>query len=542
MSVSSREEGRVLILAPMGKDAALMCRELQSAAIECHVCRDRDELAAELVRGVGGLLLSEEALGSLWNDLAAWLDGQPAWSDLPILLLTRAGSSSIVVADALARLGNVALLERPVRVAALLSAVRSALRARERQYAIRQHLRDREAANLRKDQFLATLAHELRNPLAPISSCITLLRERADDPQIAPVCEILERQSQQMIRLVDDLMDVSRITRGKIALRLEALDLADVVRAAIETVGPQIEEAGHTLVVTLPEHPVCVTGDAMRLSQVVSNLLANAAKYTDAGGSIALVLRSEAGEAAVIEVSDNGIGIPASELATVFDLFSQVDAYDERVRGGLGIGLTLVRTIVQMHDGSVTARSPGAGQGSTFEVRLPLLRDTAVARGDPAPEARPSIAARRVLVVDDNRDAADALGFLLGTHGALVRVAYDGPTALMAIRDFNPEVAVLDLGMPGMTGFELARHLRDAARSKLVLIALTGWGQPHDRLLSGEAGFDYHLVKPVEWPELRQLIATAVGPKGCGGDAAPDHIGAAANAEIQDSLRTKNPR
>jgi two-component system, sensor histidine kinase len=516
MPAPNREENRVLVLTPMGKDAALICRELESVSIVCHVCRDRAELAAEVARGVGALLLSEEALVPAWNELATWLDEQGTWSDLPILLLTHAGSSSTVVADALGRLGNVSLLERPVRVAALLSTVRSALRARERQYAIREHLREREGANLRKDQFLATLAHELRNPLAPISSCITLLRARSADPLIEPICEILERQSQQMIRLVDDLMDVSRITRGKIALRLEAVDLADVVRTAIETVGPKIESAQHRLEVSLPARPVCVTGDAVRLAQVVANLLANAAKYTDAGGRIAVSLRSE-GADAVIEVADNGIGIPAPALSTVFDLFAQVDAYDERARGGLGIGLTLARTMVQMHDGRIAARSAGAGQGSTFEVRLPLLPERPVAAPAPAAELGAPIAARKVLVVDDNRDAADALGFLLGTHGAQVRVAYDGPMALEAIRDFVPDVAVLDLGMPGMTGFELARHLREIAAGRLVLIALTGWGQQHDRLLSAEAGFDHHLVKPVEWAELQRLIAAAVAAQGGNG-------------------------
>jgi two-component system, sensor histidine kinase len=519
MPVSTREEGRVLILAPMGKDAVLICRELDSAGIDCHVCRDRAELGAEATRGVGALLLSEEALVPVWNDLAAWLDRQETWSDLPILLLTRTGSSSIVVSDALARLGNVSLLERPVRVAALLSTVRSALRARERQYAIRQHLQEREDANRRKDQFLATLAHELRNPLAPISSCITLLRSQSADPLIAPVCEILERQSQQMIRLVDDLMDVSRITRGKIALRLEAVDLADVVRTAIETVGPQIEVGAHQLEVDLPRDPVWVRGDAVRLSQVVANLLANAAKYTDTGGRIVVTLRSLDGEA-VIEVSDNGIGIPASALAAVFDLFAQVDAYDERARGGLGIGLTLARTMVQMHEGSISARSDGPGQGSTFEVRLPLLLGAAIAAPGSRPDPPPSIAGRRVLVVDDNRDAADALGFLLGTNGALVRVAYEGSSALVELRDFIPDVAVLDLGMPGMTGFELARHLREVAPARVVLIALTGWGQQHDRLLSAEAGFDHHLVKPVEWAELLDLIATAVD-RASSGEPAP---------------------
>jgi signal transduction histidine kinase/ActR/RegA family two-component response regulator len=540
MPLASREEGRVLILAPMGKDAVLIRRELESAAIDCHVCRDRAELSAEASNGVGALLLSEEALVPAWNDLAAWLDGQETWSDLPILLLTHAGSSSLVVADALARLGNLSLLERPVRVAALLSTVRSALRARERQYAIREHLREREGANLRKDQFLATLAHELRNPLAPIASCIALLRARSSDPLIEPICEILERQSRQMIRLVDDLMDVSRITRGKIALRLETIDLADVVRTAIETSGPLIEAAEHQLEVTLPSRPVCVTGDVVRLSQVVSNLLANAAKYTDAGGRIAVTLRSE-GSDAVIEVADNGIGIPASALATVFDLFAQVNAYDERARGGLGIGLTLARTMVQMHEGSITARSAGPGQGSTFEVRLPLLPQAGMAQPAPAAESRASIATRRVLVVDDNRDAADALGFLLGTHGAEVRVAYDGTTALEAIRDFVPEVAVLDLGMPGITGFELARHLREVTPARVVLIALTGWGQQHDRLLSAEAGFDHHLVKPVEWAELQRLIATTVAPKGRGGDDAPAGAGAASETGARDTSRATTP-
>jgi signal transduction histidine kinase/ActR/RegA family two-component response regulator len=499
-------ERRVLIVAPVGKDAMLLTREIERSGVSSLPCASVSSLLESAQDGAAMLLIAEEALPPYFGALSEWLGSQPAWSDIPVLLLTGAGAGSPTVVEALRRFGNVSLIERPVRVAALLSTVHSAMRARLRQYQIRAHMQEREAAHRRKDQFLATLAHELRNPLAPIANCVALLRRLPAGTDVTPLCDMLDRQANQLNRLVDDLMDVSRITRGKIALRSERIDLRVVVATAVETVRPQIDAARHVLELDLPPHPLEVEGDDVRLCQVLANLLSNAAKYTDAGGR----LRVEAGRengCVHVAVEDNGIGIAPDALDGVFDLFAQVDAYDVRARGGLGIGLTLARSLVEMHGGSLTACSSGLGEGSRFEVRLPAAPALRPVDEVAAPASAVDLRGRRVLVVDDNRDAADSLAFLLRVRGASLEVAYDGLSGLDAARAFAPDVAILDLGMPGMSGYELARHLRDEGPRPRLLIALSGWGAQQDRLESTAAGFHEHLLKPVDVEELAMRVA-----------------------------------
>jgi signal transduction histidine kinase/ActR/RegA family two-component response regulator len=499
-------ERRLLILAPVGRDADLIRAMLHKDGVPCERCSSLEQLVVELQRGASAILLAEEALAEQDRRLAAAIARQPPWSDLPVLLLTRSRAESDALAAALETLGNVTLLERPMRMESLASAVRSALRARERQYQTRAHLEERELVNRRKDQFLATLAHELRNPLAPIRSSLALLRlENAGAS--AHVCEIMERQVSHMVRLVDDLMEVSRITRGKIELRREAVDLATVVTSAVETSRPLIDAARHTLAVTLPQEPVVVDADAIRLAQVFSNLLNNAAKYTDPGGSIAISARRER-DRAVVTVTDTGIGIPAHAIPGVFDMFAQVDARDRRAQSGLGIGLTLVRSLVEMHGGRVGAASDGPDRGSRFVVELPLDRRQAVRLT--APERAPEIGElQRILVVDDNEDAAVTLGALLRLLGVTVRTVNNGPAALEEIGVFRPSVIVLDLGMPGMDGYEVARRVRQRPDGRdIALVALTGWGQEKDRELTKKAGFDHHLVKPVDIGTMRAVLAT----------------------------------
>jgi PAS domain S-box-containing protein len=372
------------------------------------------------------------------------------------------------------------------------------------------HLRQMAEDDRRKNEFLATLAHELRNPLAPIRSALTLMDGPDADSEALRV--IVERQVATMTRLVDDLLDVSRITRGRIELRKRVVDLAEVARGAVEACRPLLDERGHTLATDFPGQPLWVEADPTRLEQVLVNLLNNAAKYTDPGGSIALVLAAR-GAGASIAVADNGIGIPAELLERAFDPFVQGERRLDRAQGGLGIGLGLVRRLVEMHGWSVEAGSHGSGQGSEFVIEIPEL---AVTPAEPAPSAaprspRPSNGkppTRRVLVVDDNQDAADTLAKLVvRLYAQDVRVAYDGTTALELARDFQPEILLLDIGLPGIDGYEVARTLRDRPESAdLLLVAVTGWGQDQDRRRTAQAGFDHHLVKPVELDAIRAIL------------------------------------
>jgi PAS domain S-box-containing protein len=361
----------------------------------------------------------------------------------------------------------------------------------------------------RKDEFLAMLAHELRNPLAPISNAVRVLRLRGSDAGAVRVAsDVLHRQVGQMARLVDDLLDVSRITRGKIELRKERVDVAGIVGQAVEAARPLCQSMRHELSVTLSPHPVVVNADPTRLAQVIGNLLNNACKFTEPGGRIRLAVERD-GAQAVIRVRDSGVGIAPQRLRDVFDMFTQVDTSLERSRGGLGIGLTLVKRLVEMHEGTVEARSEGLGRGSEFVVRLPILADApapAVAEtvGADAPRAR-----RRVLIVDDNRDGAESLALMLQFSGHETHVVHDGRDAVDAAERFAPDAVLLDIGLPTLNGYEVCRRIREQPWGKdLVLVAVTGWGQGEDRRRSREAGFDAHIVKPVDHEALLELLAS----------------------------------
>jgi len=364
-------------------------------------------------------------------------------------------------------------------------------------------------ADRRKSEFLAMLAHELRNPLAPIRNAVEILRQSGGDEQkVKPATEMMQRQVGQMVGLVDDLLDVSRISRGKIDLRREPVELASIAHQAVEAVRPLCESMDHELTVTLPPQPMYLIADRSRLAQVVGNLLNNACKFTERGGRIRLSVERE-GKQALIRVQDTGIGIAAEQLPRIFEMFTQVDTSFERSRDGLGVGLTLVKNVVEMHDGTVEARSAGVGQGSEFVVRLPLLS----APLPPLPREPSGIkpvatAPRRILVVDDNRDSADSLAMLLKLTGHEVRVAQDGLEAVEEAGTFQPHVILLDIGLPKLNGYEAARRIREQQRHKsLTLVALTGWGQEEDHRRSKEAGFDAHMIKPVDIDALTKLLA-----------------------------------
>jgi CheY-like chemotaxis protein len=355
------------------------------------------------------------------------------------------------------------------------------------------------------------LAHELRNPLAPLRNGLEVMRLAGGAPEtIEQARGMMARQLGHLVRLIDDLLDVSRISRNKLDLRRAPHRLGDVVANAVETVRPVIESAGHVLTVSLPETPVWVEADLTRLAQVFANLLTNSARYTHAGGHIWLGAEVRDGQVAV-SVRDDGIGIPAAALPRLFDMFSQVDRSLERTTGGLGIGLALVKGLVEMHGGAVEAASPGPGHGSTFTVRLPVLsvrREAATAPAEGAAvDAGPR---RRVLVVDDNHDSAASMSMMLGLRGDEVRTAHDGLEAVEVARTFRPDVILMDVGMPRLNGYEATRRIRREPWGRdVTIIALTGWGQEADRERSREAGCDAHLVKPVEARDLERLLREA---------------------------------
>jgi CheY-like chemotaxis protein len=356
---------------------------------------------------------------------------------------------------------------------------------------------------------LATLAHELRNPLAPIRQAALISEsESATDAQRRWSHNVISRQVHHMSLLLDDLLDISRITRGTLELRLEDTELADILEAAVETARPVIDAKGHKFKIEAPEESVQFMADPLRLAQILSNLLTNAAKYTDPGGEIQLRVAWDR-QSIVFAVKDSGIGIPAEALKNIFEMFSQVKSTRDRSEGGLGIGLSLTRGLVDLHGGRIEARSAGAGFGSEFIVRLPR-RDSRIMPGvGPTAVDQEQVASRRVLIADDNRDAAETLAMLLQIEGHEVHVVHDGRAAVSAFTEFHPEVALLDIGMPELSGYEVARRVRENVEGQTVtLIALTGWGQERDKEQALAAGFNHHFTKPVEPARISKILRT----------------------------------
>jgi PAS domain S-box-containing protein len=376
---------------------------------------------------------------------------------------------------------------------------------------LRQYAANMFDADRRKNEFLAMLAHELRNPLAPISNALQIMRLAEDPQSVHAATEMMEHQVGEMVRLLDDLLDVNRISRGTFELRRGRVELASVVRHAVEASRPAMESAEQALTITLPPQPIYLNADPTRLAQVVGNLLNNANKFSDKGCGIVLTVERD-GDQAVIRVCDNGVGIAAGELPRIFEMFVQVDTTLQRSVGGLGIGLALVKNLVEMHGGTVEVHSAGVGQGSEFVVRLPVIETIEPAQ-QPVPE--PTVRAptkttpsSRILVVDDNRLAADSMAKLLELTGNETHTAYDGLEAVQAAATFRPDVVLLDIGLPKLNGYEAARKIREQPWGKnIVIVALTGWGQDQDRQSSKAAGFNGHMVKPVELTALMKLLA-----------------------------------
>ena len=496
-------EQRIVICAPTGQDAALTSRVFQSVHIGSMVCRDTAELLEQLPRGAGALLLAEEVIsGAAMRPLADYVASQPTWSDIPILLLTRSGADSLDVRRAVERLGNVTLMERPVRTTALISAARSAIRARERQYQVRD-------ADQRKDEFLATLAHELRNPLAPIRTSMGILKHlHPDSGPVTRLRNVVDRQVTHLTRLVDDLLDVARITSGKVVLKKDRITLYSVVNHAVEISNSSVEAKRHRLEVNQPANDYLLNADHARLVQSVANLLVNAAKFTPPEGCIVLAVQVD-GATVNFSVRDNGIGLEPTSLTRIFELFAQTPVPGEAPTG-LGIGLSLARQFAEMHGGSLHAASDGLGRGSEFVLTLPVVVEQMQGPlHEEVVSTAPAVAGtlRKILVVDDNVDAADTLEALLGMDGFAVTTVYDGVAAVAQVRAATPHVVVMDIGMPGMDGYDAARLIRQMPDGdKITLVALTGWGQVNDIKRASEAGFDHHLVKPVDYELLMKCL------------------------------------
>ena len=461
-------------------------------------------------------------------ELAETMRGSERTRHIPIIFLT-AGSTDRTRRFRGYEAGAVDFLEKPLEADILRSkvAVFSELYLQRRQLAVqrdnlkafaeenlrllkesRDNAQALKEADSRKDEFLATLAHELRNPLAPIRNGLQILRMAPEGSRAEDVRGMMDRQLTHMVRLIDDLLDVSRVSRGRIDLRKVRMSLQVAVNSALEASRPLIEANDHRLELDIPEAPLWVEGDLTRLAQVVSNLLNNAAKYTPAGGDIRLTVREQNGHAD-IEVADNGVGIEADMLPRVFDLFSQADRHLDRSQGGLGIGLALVRKLVEMHGGTSRAASEGHGKGSTFTVSLPLIDAQGEALGEPLQKAQTKTTTpMKVLIVDDNVDSAQTSLWMLDLMGHKGTVAHEGVRALEIAHDLNPDVVLLDIGMPGMDGYEVCRQLRQMPGMKnKTVIAQTGWGQESDRQKAFAAGFDHHITKPVSLDLLTQLLA-----------------------------------
>ena len=497
------------IVSPNAADAELAVRLLEETGVLARAFASVRELAGVLDDTIGCLILVEEAL--LAEDIPALSEALarlPAWCDLPLILVSRdVGALGAVAADAFPSSGNVTLLGRPLNAHTLVSAVQVALRATARQREVRDLIAQREQAVRLRDEFLAMLAHELRNPLAPMRNALHIMRMmQTEDPTVLKSIQILERQVGHVVRMVDDLMDVARLERGKVVLKKERLDLNRVVSSAVETCLHAAQERGHHVNVRFGAAALPVDGDAVRLEQIVCNLLINAAKFTTRPSEILVQTAVEAGFARVA-VEDQGIGFEPEAAERLFDPFLQVNPTLERSAGGLGIGLTIVRRLTELHGGRVHAASEGPGKGSRFVVRLPLASGFAEPQPE-APQPRLERRRRRIVVVEDNPDIRETLRMLLDLWGHEVTMASDGRSGVDRVLQERPDVALIDVGLPGMSGYDVARAIRAGMpNGEIRLIAVTGYGQPSDRELAMQAGFDTHLLKPIAPTVLERLLA-----------------------------------
>jgi signal transduction histidine kinase/ActR/RegA family two-component response regulator len=510
--VSDSRFDRILIVAPIGRDAELISSQLRAAGMRCSTSKDVHTLVADLEDGVGAIIVTEEALThDTASELMLALADQPPWSETPLIILT--GALSIEAKahpfDRIARRTNVTLVDRPVRIKSLVSAAQSALRARQRQYDIRDLMQQLEERIHERDRFLAVLGHELRNPLGAI-----LLASQMANPDgslEADQAQLIERQSRHLTRLVNDLLDLSRVAAGKITLKRQTLDLGRILLQAAGTMLPTAQQQNIELAVHMPDRRLMVDADPVRVDQIVTNILTNALKYTPEGGHVTLDLTEDGGHA-LVRVTDDGVGIAPERIDGIFELFAQAENAIGRAQGGMGIGLALVRNLVQLHEGDVSAKSEDVGKGSEFVVRLPLAAAGQSHDALPAvhatvtPQSAVPGAPRRIAIVEDNKDVRDLLRLKLRRLGHNVVDAANGLDGLRVVLENRPDLALVDLGLPGMDGFELAREVREKLGGDVILVALSGFGQPEDKRRAIEAGFDEHMTKPAEVRDIENLL------------------------------------
>jgi signal transduction histidine kinase/ActR/RegA family two-component response regulator len=538
-------EHRVLVLPPTRADGTAIQQLLNVRRIECEVVPDVRVLCCKVHEGAACVLVSEEALTANPDLFLACMKDQPVWSDLPILVLSRSGAESAALAPILGDLGNVSVVERPVRMTTLVSLLQSSLRARDRQYQVREHLIERaraeaalreaeqteraarteaERAGRIKDEFLATLSHELRTPLHAILGWSQILRKSSDvNPKVAEGLSVIERNARSQAQIISDLLDMSSIISGKVRLDVQAADLATIVEAAINTVRPAADAKEIRLQVILDPLARPVRGDPNRLQQIFWNLLTNAVKFTPKGGRVSVSLE-RVNSHLELNVADNGEGIEPEFLPHVFDRFRQADSSMERRHGGLGLGLSIVKQLVELHGGTILARSAGRGKGSTFSISLPLMASLDDFRGvtashHPAESAfegtvpeppRASLQGLKVLVVDDEADARALIRRLLEEREACVVTAASAEEALALLSSEHPDLLISDVGMPVKDGYHLircVRALRDD-RAATPAIALTAYARVEDRMKAIEAGYQMHLAKPVEPAELITMVSS----------------------------------
>jgi signal transduction histidine kinase/CheY-like chemotaxis protein len=495
----------IAILAPTGRDAELASAALRSAKLTAEAVPDIDGLCRVIAEGCGAVLITEEALNAAaMKCLREELEKQPAWSDLPLLIFTSRPSAELAVRsfEQLGARANVTMIERPIRVKTMISAAYAAMRARRRQYEVRDLVEELEQRVKERDHFLAMLSHELRNPLAAISLAVDSI---GGATEISDEHAILVRQTRHLAKLVDDLLDIARVTTGKISLHLTAVDVADVAEHCVEALRPRADARRLRLTLHTSPHAI-VRGDPVRLEQVVNNLVSNAIKYTPPGGEIDVAVEKTEADEVVLRVSDNGQGIAPEMLTRIFDLFMQGDTTLDRTEGGMGVGLTLVKRLVDLHRGTVRAHSRGRGSGSEFVVRLPLAATHAAAAARPKGTPAEPAVSRRILVIEDNSDIRELLRLKLRQLGHKVEAAEDGTRGLEQLLASPPEVALIDIGLPGINGYEIARRARATLGSKVYLVALTGYGQSEDKEKALAAGFDVHLTKPADFADLQNVL------------------------------------